>query len=83
MTLNGHTPKRAEPPAFAPCERCGERCRVMPGALHNRCVICDEILRRQAKPERVAWVWWTGLVLIGLLIAGGVAAACRILGSMP
>ncbi len=99
MTLNGHHPEPRQPdeitgsrnamPAhvpsamFANCERCGQRCRVMPGHLHNRCVICVEILQRQATPEQSPWLWWTGLALIGLLVTGSVIAIVKILGSMP
>jgi hypothetical protein len=100
MTLNGHHPEPRQPdeitgsrnalPAVPPsatftnCERCGQRCRIMPGHLHNRCVICIGILQQQAKAdERTPWLWWTGLALIGLLITTAVIAISKILGSMP
>jgi hypothetical protein len=99
MTLNGHHPEPRQPdeitgsrnalPAVPPsatftnCERCGQRCRVMPQRLHNRCVICDEIMRRQEKPEGRTWIWWVGLVLVGLIVVGSVIAISRILGSTP
>ena len=74
----------AVPPSatFANCERCGQRCRILPGHLHNRCVICEEKLHRQEKPEGKPWVWWVGIALIGLLVAGSVIVISRILGSM-